>query len=227
MSGPDSAAKRASERAAEKRTRRPGQTLACGWCGTAIVVRATGRTPKWCSDSCRHRAWETSRAAAAGRLAVKIVDRIVEVEAPVTVIETVEIPALPKGAGWVGALHELARARSAPGRSTTATCPPSPSPSTPSSPRCPDAPHYAATAENFRRNETCRSWDARRVAVVDHEKAWGSWSAVREPAAGVGEPADRRMDTCVFTVVNFLGGGGLDPWWLAHVGPPSGQRRRS
>ncbi len=36
-------------------------------------------------------------------------DRVVEVEVPVTVIETVEIPTTPKGAGWVDALHELAR----------------------------------------------------------------------------------------------------------------------
>ncbi len=72
-------------------------------------MRATGRTPKWCSDTCRHRAWETTRAANAGHLAVEVVDRLVEVEVPVTVIETVEIPTTPKGAGWVTALHELAR----------------------------------------------------------------------------------------------------------------------
>ena len=106
---PEPTTRRPSEQAAERRTRRPGQVLACGWCGTAIVVPATGRTPKWCGDSCRHRAWETSRAAAAGRLAVKVVDRIVEVDKPVTLVETVEIPALPKGAGWAEALVELAR----------------------------------------------------------------------------------------------------------------------
>jgi hypothetical protein len=37
------------------------------------------------------------------------VDRIVEVEKPVPVVETVEVAALPKGAAWAGALHELAR----------------------------------------------------------------------------------------------------------------------
>jgi hypothetical protein len=36
--------------------RRPGQTLACGWCGSLIPLPARGRTPKWCSSSCRHRA---------------------------------------------------------------------------------------------------------------------------------------------------------------------------
>ncbi len=97
------------EQAATKQRRRPGQSLVCGWCGGEITVRATGRTPKWCSDTCRHRAWETTRAANAGRLAVQVVDRLVEVEVPVTVIETVEIPTTPKGAHWISALHELAR----------------------------------------------------------------------------------------------------------------------
>ena len=48
--------------AAKDRRRRPGQVLLCGWCACQITLRATGRTPKWCSDTCRHRAWETSRA---------------------------------------------------------------------------------------------------------------------------------------------------------------------
>jgi hypothetical protein len=109
MTKPQPVAPRPSQRAAEKRTRRPGQALACGWCGGPISLAVTGRTPKWCSDSCRHRAWETSRAAATGAVAVKVVDRIIEVPVPVTAIETVEVPALPKGAGWAGALHELAR----------------------------------------------------------------------------------------------------------------------
>jgi hypothetical protein len=109
MTKPDPAAKRPSERAAERRTRRPEQTLTCGWCGGQIVLASTGRTPKWCSDTCRHRAWETSRAAATGAVAVKVVDRVVEVEKPVTVVEHVEVPTLPKGPGWAGALHELAR----------------------------------------------------------------------------------------------------------------------
>lgn len=38
-----------------------------------------------------------------------VVDRIVEVDKPVTVIEHVEVPTLPKGADWADALHELAR----------------------------------------------------------------------------------------------------------------------
>ena len=62
--------------------RRPGQTLACGWCGSTILLPARGRIPKWCSSSCRHRAWELTRAAASGRAAVQVVDRAVEVDRP-------------------------------------------------------------------------------------------------------------------------------------------------
>jgi hypothetical protein len=51
----------------------------CGWCGGPITVKATGRLPKWCSPSCRQRAWEQSRAAASGLAAVRVVERRVEV----------------------------------------------------------------------------------------------------------------------------------------------------
>ena len=89
--------------------RRPGQLLECGWCGGQVKVARVGRTPKWCSDSCRHRAWEARRASANGDTAVRVVDRTVEVERAVRVVEQVEVPTLPKGPGWVPALHELAR----------------------------------------------------------------------------------------------------------------------
>lgn len=59
--------------------RRPGQKVACGWCRTEVPVPARGRVPKWCSSSCRHRAWEQRRAAEAGLAAVEVVDRPVEV----------------------------------------------------------------------------------------------------------------------------------------------------
>jgi len=58
----------------------------CGWCGGPIRVRATGRLPKWCSASCRQRAWEQTRAAASGRSAVQIVER--RVETPVAIPPT-------------------------------------------------------------------------------------------------------------------------------------------
>ncbi len=88
--------------------RRPGQVLECGWCGGQVTVARVGRTPKWCSDSCRHRAWEARRAAR-GDPAVRVVDRTVEVERVVRVVEQVEVPTLPKGPAWAPALHELAR----------------------------------------------------------------------------------------------------------------------
>lgn len=109
MNGPNSTTTDPAEHSARKGRRRAGQSLLCGWCGGQIAVRATGRTPKWCSDTCRHRAWETSRAAATGAVAVRVVDRAIEVERPVTVVERVEVPGTPRGAGWIAALHELAR----------------------------------------------------------------------------------------------------------------------
>lgn len=91
------------------RRRRAGQTLSCGWCGRQLALAATGRTRKWCSDSCRRRAWETSHAVATGAIGVRVVDRQVEVEVPVEVpvIEQVEVPTHPKGAEWVEALRAL------------------------------------------------------------------------------------------------------------------------
>ena len=90
--------------------RRPGQTLACGWCGSPILLPARGRIPKWCSSSCRHRAWELTRAAASGRAAVQVVDRAVEVERLVSVVQEVPVATVPKGAAWPAALTQLATA---------------------------------------------------------------------------------------------------------------------
>lgn len=75
--------------------RLPGQHVACGWCGRPIPVRSRGRLPKWCSTTCRQRAWEQQRAADSGLSAVRVVDRL--------------IPAVPAdGPGWVEQLHVLA-----------------------------------------------------------------------------------------------------------------------
>jgi len=90
--------------------RRPGQTVACGWCGSPILLPTRGRTPKWCSSSCRHRAWELTRAAASGHAAVQVVDRVVEVDRLVTVVQEVPVAAVPQGAAWAGALAQLATA---------------------------------------------------------------------------------------------------------------------
>lgn len=65
---------------------RRAAATACGWCGGPITARARGPIPKWCSATCRHRAWEQARAAASGRAAVQIVERRVQVSVrqPVT-----------------------------------------------------------------------------------------------------------------------------------------------
>jgi hypothetical protein len=92
-----------------KAPRIPGQTIPCGWCGRPIALRTTGRIPKWCSDPCRHRAWEQRRALASGRPLVEVVDRLIEVEKRVRVVERVEVPVRPCRDEWAGLLEELAK----------------------------------------------------------------------------------------------------------------------
>jgi hypothetical protein len=58
-----------------------------------------GRIPKWCSASCRQRAWEQARAASSGLSAVRVVERRVQVSTP----------ASPTRRDWPDLLHELAR----------------------------------------------------------------------------------------------------------------------
>ncbi|MGY2065353.1 hypothetical protein ACI79T_07520 [Blastococcus sp. SYSU DS0619] len=65
----------------EGRDRRTAAT-ACGWCGGPIAPGSRGPIPKWCSATCRHRAWEQARAAASGLSAVHLVERRVEVHVP-------------------------------------------------------------------------------------------------------------------------------------------------
>lgn len=55
--------------------RMPGQSVACGWCGKLIPIRATGRLPKWCSRTCRQRAWEAVQVAERSDHPVEIVTR--------------------------------------------------------------------------------------------------------------------------------------------------------
>src|SRR4051795_10550519 len=71
----------------------------CGWCHRAITPRSRGPLPKWCSATCRHRAWEQARAAASGHLAVRVVER--QVEAPT--------PIAPTRRNWPRLLDELVR----------------------------------------------------------------------------------------------------------------------
>ncbi len=92
-------------------------TVTCSWCGQEVNVPAKGRVPKWCGTSCRHRAWEQHRAAASGRSAVDVVERVMErivtvqLPAPTPARPTppAPAPAAPAGSGWAPLLTELAR----------------------------------------------------------------------------------------------------------------------
>jgi hypothetical protein len=103
----DPAARERARRAAAARTVPPTEPAStrrdaartCAWCGGAIYVKRVGRIPKWCSASCRQRAWEQSRAAASGRSAVTVVERLVAAPA-------VDRPR--RSADWASVLNDLA-----------------------------------------------------------------------------------------------------------------------
>ena len=80
----------------EGRDRRTAAT-ACGWCGGPITPGGRGPIAKWCSATCRHRAWEQARAAASGLAAVELVERRVEVH----------VPLVPTRRDWPTLLGEL------------------------------------------------------------------------------------------------------------------------
>ena len=48
--------------------------LVCLECGTELTYTGRGRRPRYCSSSCRHRAWERRRAAADGVIASQVVE---------------------------------------------------------------------------------------------------------------------------------------------------------
>ena len=81
-------------------TSRRDAARTCGWCRGAIDTKRVGRIPKWCSAACRQRAWEQSRAAASGRAAVEVVERVVHVP--------VERAHTPCHREWPELLRELA-----------------------------------------------------------------------------------------------------------------------
>ncbi len=90
-----------------------GGIVKCGWCDIAVTIPARGRVPKWCSDTCRHRAWEQRRAAESGLSAVEVVDREVEVVRTITTAKRVQAVApsvvAPRDvADWSELLHDLA-----------------------------------------------------------------------------------------------------------------------
>ncbi len=89
-------------------------TVTCAWCRQEVAVPVKGRVPKWCGTSCRHRAWEQTRAAASGRSAVDVVERVVTVQLPAPPppsrpVASPAPPVAPAGSGWAPLLAELAR----------------------------------------------------------------------------------------------------------------------
>jgi endogenous inhibitor of DNA gyrase (YacG/DUF329 family) len=59
---------------------RLGSSGVCPRCGKPIRVRATGRPARWCSQRCRRAAYEERRAAAAGVVAVEVVETVTTTE---------------------------------------------------------------------------------------------------------------------------------------------------
>lgn len=96
---PDSATAENRSRSAARRA----AATTCGWCHREITPRSRGPIPKWCSATCRHRAWEQARAAASGRSAVQIVERVVTVAAPPP-----PPASRPRQLAWVDLLRQLA-----------------------------------------------------------------------------------------------------------------------
>ena len=48
--------------------------MVCLECGTELTYTGRGRRPRYCSSSCRHRAWERRRAADEGVIASRVVE---------------------------------------------------------------------------------------------------------------------------------------------------------
>lgn len=48
----------------------------CPRCGRPVPVRVTGRPASWCSQRCRHVAYEERRAAATGAIAIGVVETV-------------------------------------------------------------------------------------------------------------------------------------------------------
>ena len=60
--------------------RRPDQSVECGWCGKSVRVPSRGRVPKWCSATCRNRAWQANHAPSQGP--VRVVQQRVQIPVP-------------------------------------------------------------------------------------------------------------------------------------------------
>lgn len=108
-------------------TARRAAASPCGWCHGPIPPRSRGPIPKWCSATCRHRAWEQSRAAASGRSAVQSLNEW----SPFPPWPASQSEGLDSTTGWTFCKSSPLRSTAA--RSTTGTWPRSPRLSTTSS----------------------------------------------------------------------------------------------
>ncbi len=80
---PATKAARASDAEMAGRERRAAART-CGWCDGPITPKSRGPIPKWCSATCRHRAWEQRRAETSDRAPIQVVERLVQVRVPLT-----------------------------------------------------------------------------------------------------------------------------------------------
>lgn len=94
-----------------ERMRERRVSIECAHCGRTIAYSGTGRRPRYCSPTCRSRAWELRRAAARlahanpmPKVVREVVERTVERDRPVSV------PAAPTTiADWLPLLDQLTR----------------------------------------------------------------------------------------------------------------------
>lgn len=56
--------------------------LWCVECGNLLIYEGVGRRPRYCSQTCRSRAWEKRRTARDGLVAQEVVERHIEVSQP-------------------------------------------------------------------------------------------------------------------------------------------------
>jgi hypothetical protein len=120
-------------------TARRAAATTCGWCHGPITPRSRGPITRWRSATGRHRAWEQSRAAASGRSAIHVVERVVTVPAVAR-----EPARRPRQLDW-WTFCKSSPLRSPAARSTTGIWAPLPRPSTTSSaPSYDDAAHPRA-----------------------------------------------------------------------------------
>lgn len=82
----------------------------CVECGVELSYCGMGRRPRYCSQTCRSRAYEARRAARAGVVATRVVERVVEADAHLDVDTVVRwldghprrLSAVLRGIEWTG-----------------------------------------------------------------------------------------------------------------------------